>query len=163
MRRMAFLGAVGLLLLLAAGAARGEELQAVLRELDATLIWDPLTGQGQFELSGKDLGEPGDRVSFRVGFPWALVNYRYLVAWPDITRTAAGLQFSRQGLENLSKHYLGRTAARGAAARGGDPDRCGARGFGLRRGGQLHGGPGEPPPRRRRTSCCRCRASCTSC
>jgi N-acetylmuramoyl-L-alanine amidase len=107
MRRMAFLGAVGLLLLLAAGAARGEELQAVLRELDATLIWDPLTGQGQFELSGKGLGEPGDRVSFRVGFPWALVNYRYLVAWPDITRTAAGLQFSRQGLDNLRKHYLG--------------------------------------------------------
>ena len=107
MRRAAFLGAVGLLLLLAAGTAPGEELQAVLRELDATLVWDPLTGQGQFELSGKNMGEPGDRVSFRVGFPWALVNYRYLVDWPDITRTAAGLQFSRQGLDNLQKHYLG--------------------------------------------------------
>ena len=97
--------AAGLVLLLAAMAAPGEELQAVLRELDATLSWDPLAGQGQFELSGKTLGQPGDRVSFRVGFPWALVNYRYLVAWPDITRTPEGLQFSREGLENLKKHY----------------------------------------------------------
>ena len=100
------LPAICLCLLLAAGAAAGEELQAVLRELGATLIWDPQSGQGQFELSGKQLGEPGDRVSFRVGFPWTLVNYRYLVAWPDITRTAEGLQFSHQGLENLKKHYL---------------------------------------------------------
>jgi N-acetylmuramoyl-L-alanine amidase len=106
MRRPAILAAACLCLLLAAGAASGEELQAVLRELDAALVWDPQTGQGQFELSGKQLGEPGDRVSFRVGFPWALVNYRYLVAWPDITRTAEGLQFSSQGLENLKKHYL---------------------------------------------------------
>jgi N-acetylmuramoyl-L-alanine amidase len=98
--------AAGLLLLLAALAAPGEELSAVLRELDATLSWDPLTGQGHFELSGKALGHPGDRVSFRVGFPWALVNYRWLVAWPDITRTPEGLQFSRQGLENLTAHYL---------------------------------------------------------
>ncbi len=83
----------------------GEGLQAVLSELGATLVWDPQSGQGQFELSGKRLGEPGDRVSFRVGFPWALVNYRYLVAWPDITRTAQGVEFSREGLENLKKHY----------------------------------------------------------
>jgi N-acetylmuramoyl-L-alanine amidase len=99
------LAAACLGLLLAARTAGGEDLQAVLRELDASLIWDPQAGQGQFELSGKQLGEAGDRVSFRVGFPWALVNYRYLVAWPDIRRTAEGLEFSRQGLENLRKHY----------------------------------------------------------
>jgi N-acetylmuramoyl-L-alanine amidase len=91
--------------LLAAFSAPAEELQAVLRELDATLSWDPLTGQGQFVLSGKQVGEPGDRIAFRVGFPWALVNYRYLVAWPEITRTEGKLQFSREGLENLKKHY----------------------------------------------------------
>jgi N-acetylmuramoyl-L-alanine amidase len=103
MRRLGLLAAVFLGLLPSLGA--GEELQAVLRELGATLVWDPQSGQGQFELSGKQLGEPGDRVSFRVGFPWALVNYRYLVAWPDIARTAKGLEFSRQGLENLKSHY----------------------------------------------------------
>jgi N-acetylmuramoyl-L-alanine amidase len=91
--------------LLAAAAAPAEELQAVLRELDATLSWDPLSGQGQLVLSGKQLGEPGDRIAFRVGFPWALVNYRYLVSWPDITRSEGGLLFSREGLENLKRHY----------------------------------------------------------
>ncbi len=105
MMRKALPAVFCLLLVLAAGIAAGEELQGVLKELDATLSWDPLTGQGHFVLSGKKLGEAGDRVSFRVGFPWALVNSRYLVAWPDISRTAEGLQFSRQGLENLSKHY----------------------------------------------------------
>ncbi len=103
MRAPAILAAC--LCLLLPVAAAGEELQSVLRELGATLIWDPQSGQGQFELSGKRLGEPGDRVSFRVGFPWALVNYRYLVAWPDITRTAEGIELSREGLENLKKHY----------------------------------------------------------
>jgi N-acetylmuramoyl-L-alanine amidase len=106
MKRLCFLAAACLGLLLPLGAA-GEDLQAVLRELGATLAWDPQTGQGQFELSGRQFGEPGDRVSFRIGFPWALVNYRYLVAWPDITRAAEGLEFSRQGIENLKKHYQG--------------------------------------------------------
>jgi N-acetylmuramoyl-L-alanine amidase len=103
MRAPALLAAA--LCLLFPVATAGEDLQAVLRELGAELVWDPQSGQGQFELSGKRLGEPGDRVSFRAGFPWALVNYRYLVAWPGITRTAEGLEFSRQGLENLKKHY----------------------------------------------------------
>jgi len=56
MRRRAALFAAGLVLLLAAAAAAGEELQTVLRELDATLSWDPLAGQGQFELSGRRWG-----------------------------------------------------------------------------------------------------------
>jgi len=92
-------------LLLAAWLCPAEELEVVLRELDATLSWDPLTGQGQFELSGRSLGEPGDRIAFRLGFPWALVNYRYLVAWPEITRKEGRLEFSREGLENLKSHY----------------------------------------------------------
>ncbi len=147
MRRMAFLGAVGRLLLLAAGGARGEELQAVLRELDATLIWDPLTGQGQFELSGKQLGEPGDRIAFRVGFPWALVNYRYLVCLAGHHPHGGRAGVLPAGTGELAQALPGRTAARGAAARGGDPDRPGPRGHGFRRGGQLRGGPGDPPPR----------------
>jgi N-acetylmuramoyl-L-alanine amidase len=104
MKTLALLAAA-LCLLPSIGA--GEDLQAVMRELGAELVWDPQSGQGHFELSGKRVGEPGDRVSFRVGFPWALVNSRYLVAWPDITRTAEGLDFSRQGLENLKRHYQG--------------------------------------------------------
>ena len=86
-----------LLFLLAAGCAQAQslDLPQVLRELQATLAWDPLSSQGHFDLAN------GDRISFRVGSPWALVNYRYLVEWPDITRQDGGLWFSARGLENV--------------------------------------------------------------
>jgi N-acetylmuramoyl-L-alanine amidase len=100
-----------LLLLLAAVSAPAQyrELNQVLDELGATLVWDPLTEQGHLDLSGAALGRKGDRVSFQVGFPWVLVNYRRQVYFPGITRRDGALLFPEQGLENLV-HFL-RTAA----------------------------------------------------
>jgi N-acetylmuramoyl-L-alanine amidase len=94
-----------LLLPCAAAGAQAEELEAVMKELGGTLCWDPVTAQGHFDLSGKGIGERGDRISFQVGFPWVLVNYHYLVSWPDIRREQGRLLFSRAGLENLKGFY----------------------------------------------------------
>ena len=105
MRRLGAVAAAAFLLLLAAAGLQGEELETVMKELDATLSWDPVTAQGHFDLSGKTIGEHGDRISFRAGFPWVLVNYRYLVAWPDIRREQGRLVFSDSGLANLKSFY----------------------------------------------------------
>lgn len=90
-------------------AAQSLELGQVLQELDATLAWDPASGQGHLDLPR------GDRVSFRPGYPWVLVNYRSLVEWPDIVREGGALRFSSRGLENLKNHL------RAEASRPGQP------------------------------------------
>ncbi len=92
-----------LLLLLAAvcAAAQYRDLDRVLEDLGAELAWDPLTEQGHLDLSGSTVGQKGDRVSFQVGFPWVLVNYRQQVYFPGIVRRDGALLFPEEGLENL--------------------------------------------------------------
>jgi N-acetylmuramoyl-L-alanine amidase len=92
-----------LLLLLAAvsAAAQYRDLNQVLDELGAALVWDPLTEQGHLDLSGGTLGRKGDRITFKVGFPWVLVNYRRQMYFPGIIRRDGALLFPEQGLQNL--------------------------------------------------------------
>jgi N-acetylmuramoyl-L-alanine amidase len=96
-----------LLFLLAAvlAVAQYRDLNQVLDELGATLAWDPLTEQGHLDLSGGTLGRKGDRVTFKVGFPWVLVNYRRQVYCPGIVRRDGALLFPEQGLENLVRFF----------------------------------------------------------
>jgi N-acetylmuramoyl-L-alanine amidase len=100
-------GTAILLLLLAAvcAAAQYRALDAVLDELGATLVWDPLTEQGHLDLSGSTVGRKGDRISFQVGFPWVLVNYRQQVYCPGIVRQDGAILFAEQGLENLIRFF----------------------------------------------------------
>ncbi len=92
-----------LVLLLAAvcAVAQYRDLDRVLEDLAADLVWDPLTEQGHLDLSGRTVGQKGDRVSFQIGFPWVLVNYRQQVYLPGIVRWDGALLFPESGLENL--------------------------------------------------------------
>jgi N-acetylmuramoyl-L-alanine amidase len=92
-----------LMLLLAtlSAAAQYRDLDRVLEDLGADLVWDPLMEQGHLDLSGKTVGQKGDRISFQIGFPWVLVNYRQQVYLPGIARRDGAILFPEEGLENL--------------------------------------------------------------
>lgn len=94
---------VVMMLLLAAVCATAQyrDLDQVLEDLGADLVWDPLTEQGHLDLSGRTVGQNGDRISFQIGFPWVLVNYRQQVYLPGIIRRDGAILFPEEGLENL--------------------------------------------------------------
>ena len=95
-----------LLLLLATGlAAEAMPLQGVLKQLKATLQWNPETETGYLDLSGEGLGERGDRIIFTVGSPWMVVNYREKIRTQGVERLQGNLLFPEQTLEALNRYF----------------------------------------------------------
>ena len=85
--------------------ASATPLVAAASRLKARLSWDPLTASGWFERAG-------DRLSFAVGIPRALWNFRDLVAIDPPLETPGGVRFSEAALASIESRFKEAGAAR---------------------------------------------------
>ncbi len=77
------------------------ELNRMLRDLQATLEWNPATEMGFLDISQ-------NRVVFKIGAPWLLVNYHYLIPTSGILRKDGALLFPEKTVERI-KEVLAKT------------------------------------------------------
>jgi N-acetylmuramoyl-L-alanine amidase len=101
-------GLIALCLLVGAPAAQAVESRNILdlaAELGATLEWDVLS-------STAILGKEDDRLSFTLGVPWLVVNYRTRYPMEAAERREGGVYLSAAAVERVKKTLEARAALR---------------------------------------------------
>ena len=89
------LALAAVLLGVAAGAWCDTDLMDLRRRTGSTLEWDPWSQQGL-------LVNRGTTVAFRVGLPWAVVDYEDRLDIGPVTRDGASIRFTEEGAELIA-------------------------------------------------------------
>ncbi len=79
-------------------SAQYRQLNRLLQDLNATLQWNPTMGMGFIDLQG-------GRVIFKLGAPWLLIDYYYLVKTPGVIRKDGAILFPERSIVSIEKYF----------------------------------------------------------
>jgi len=89
------------------------ELSQVMKDLEATFQWNPYTEVGYLNVAGGQ----GSRIIFKLGSPWVLIDYQFLVSTPGIVRREGQILFPEETVEALKAFLRGKIEKRGLGPR----------------------------------------------